>query len=362
LADFVDLIEPVTEEEILQQELNLLELQGFPVSAWQAGSVPRVLLQSFANVMADAWQTVADVAKGSTLQTATGGWLDLLAASQYGETRQPAESTQGVVRLTDAGGGPHSVAIGQLYVATASGLRYRNTATGTIPLNGYLDLAFQAETAGSSHNVANGAIVELVTALSTVTASNPAAGTTGTWITSPGSDGESDVALRARCTAKWATLSTGSPVSAYIYWALLQTGVTRASVDDANPDGPGTARVYIDSSGAVSEAQTYIDARKPIGTSVTVIDATTVSIPVAGAVYVENEELADAQAQIALNLAALSLETAIGGRIYAAEIIERVMNAPGVLNYVPQGLADVVLTPSQIPQLDGGPLVFVSVL
>lgn len=361
MVDFADLIEPVTEDEILQQELNVLELQGFPVSAWQAGSVPRTLLQAFANVMQDAWSTIQAVAKGSTLSTAEGGWLDLLAASQYDETRQPGVFATGTVRLTDAGGGPHTIAVGQLYVATSSGLRYRNTTGGTLPLNGVLDLTFRAESVGSDYNVANGAITELVTSLSGVSVSNPAVGVTGTWLSVSGAPEESDTALRERCRAKWATLSTGSPVSAYVYWALLQTNVTRAAVDDANPLGPGSARVYVDNAGAVAATQAYIDARKPLGTLINVAAATTVSIPVAGTVYLQIEQLAAAQTKIASNLAALSLETPIGGRIYAAEIIEQVMSAPGVFNFVPLGLADTILGVGQIPQIDASALAFVTV-
>lgn len=351
MADFADLIEPVTEEEILQQQLNLLELYGFPVSAWQTGSVPRTLLQVFANVMQDAWLTISNVAKGSTLSTAEGGWLDLLAASQYDETRQEGQFTEGIVRLTDAGGGPHSVSVGQLYVATADGLRFRNTTGGTVPLNGFLDLTFRAENVGASYNVANGSIVELVTSLSTVSVSNPAVGTSGTWISTPGADVESDESFRMRCRSKWATLSTGSPRDAYIYWALLQTGVTRAAVDDGNPNGPGTAIVYIDSAAAVSPTQIYIDGKAPIGTAITVAAATTQTITVVGTVYVEVEQLPAAQSAIQDNLAELALTTPIGGKIYASEVIARVMAAPGVFNFVAVGLVDVQLTPSQIPSI-----------
>ena len=72
MADFADLIVPVDEDEILQQELNLLELQEFPVTAYQEGTVARTLLQAFANVQADAWFALAQIARGATLDTAEG--------------------------------------------------------------------------------------------------------------------------------------------------------------------------------------------------------------------------------------------------------------------------------------------------
>jgi uncharacterized phage protein gp47/JayE len=221
-------------------------------------------------------------------------------------------------------------------------------------------LTFRAEAIGDEYNVANGSIMELVTTLSTVTVANPAVGTSGTWLTVPGTDEESDEALRTRCRSKWATLSTGSPKDAYIFWALAQTGVTRASVDDANPLGPGTARVYIDAASAVAATQSYIDARRPIGAAVTVAAATTTTITLSGTVYVEIEQLAAAQAQIAANLAALSLETPIGGVVYASEVISRVMAADGVFDFKPNSLVDVTLTPGQIPTIDGSLLDYVS--
>ena len=107
--------------------------------------------------------------------------------------------------------------------------------------------------------------------------------------------------------------------------------------------------------------QAYIDARKPLGTLINVAAATTVSIPVAGTVYLQAEQLAAAQTKIASNLAALSLDTPIGGRIYAAEIIEQVMSAPGVFNFVPLGLTDTILGVGQIPQIDASALAFVTV-
>lgn len=361
MADFSDLIVPVPEEEVLAQELNVLELSDFPVTAYQPGTVARTLLQAFANVMADAWLSVSQIAAGATLTTASAEWLDLLAAGQYAESRKAGVYTVGTIRLTDAGGGPHSVSAGQLYVATSSGLRYRNISAFTIPLNGYVDAQFYADSIGAEYNVANGAIGELMTTLATVTVANPSVGTSGTWITTLGADVESDSSLRERCLAKWATLATGSPPNAYISWALAQTGVTRAAIDDANPLGPGTAKLYVDSSGAVAATQAYVDARKPIGTAITVQAATTITTAVAGIVTVRAEYAAQAQAEVGANLLGLALATPIGGTIYAAEIIEQVMRPIGVVNFVPTSLSDIVLGAGQIPSITTAALSFASI-
>lgn len=369
MADFESLITPPTEDQVLDRQLAVLQLEGFPVTAWVVGTVARTLHKAVAAVIFDLWLTIALIARGATLDTAVGLWLTLLALSQYAEARKAAVFTRGTVRLTDAGGGPHTIAVGQIYVvATASGLRFRNTTGGTLPLNGTLDLEFVAETAAARYNVANGTIGTLETTLPTVTVSNPEVGTTGTWITTLGADIESDEAMRVRCRAKWATLSTGSPRDAYRYWALSFSGVTRAAVDDRNPDGPNSLRVYIDSSGLVSTVQTYVQpagggGKAPCGTRATIVAATTVSVPVAGTVTIEKAKRASAEAALQANLTAYALRTDIGGLVREAQVYEEIMSPDGVVDFTPgsgwTGTPNVQLGDGQIPQFNTASLVIV---
>ena len=370
MADFSQLIEPEDEDALLETMLGVLRSDGFPVLAWIIGSAPRSMHKAIARVLADVWLTIALIARGATLETSTRGWLTLLAASQYGLSRLDPVTTIGTVVLTDGGGGPHVIAVGQLYVATVGGVRFRNTSSGTLPASGTLELTFAAEFAGSAANVTNGAIGVLVTSLPTVSVSNPAIGTTGTWITTLGADQESDPTLRARCSAKWATLSTGSPAAAYIFWALSIAGTTRAAVDDGNPDGAGTLRVYIDSAANVTSTQDYVQdttsgGKAPSGSLATIVAATTVSISVPGVVTIQRAYRATAEPALLAALAAYALEVPIGGIVREAEVVERVMTPVGVVDFVLgaawTGTPNIQLTPAQIPQFTTASLSIVEV-
>jgi uncharacterized phage protein gp47/JayE len=184
-----------------------------------------------------------------------------------------------VVLTGGAVGPPHAVAVGQLVAAdNVNGYTYRNTTGGTVPISGSVTLTFQAEVAGESRNVAHNTIDILQTPLAGVTINNPSP----TWITSLGTNEESDATLRTRCTSRWSTLSYASPEDAYVQFALAAGAddVTRAHVHADNPGGPGTVWVFIAGAtgpaiaGDVTTAQDYIDTRRPATADVTVFAAT----------------------------------------------------------------------------------------
>jgi uncharacterized phage protein gp47/JayE len=364
MAELSDLIVPETAEDIEETLLGLAEGAGLPVTAWQPGSTPRALVAMFAEVLADAWYGTSQIANGVVLERSAGPWQDLLAAN-YDEQRLAATFTEGTVTLTDNGGGPHTISAGAFVVATAGGLRYRATSGGTLTLNGTLDVTVKAEAAGASYNVATGTIVQLVTAAPTVTVTNPVLGTSGTWITTIGTDAELDAALRKRLQAKWGTLSTGSPISAYVFWALSTPGVSRVAVNDANPLAPGAITVYIDSASAVATLQTTLDALAPAGSDIDVDVASTVSVNVPGTVYVERARYDAAVAALPSVFATLSTEIDIGGDVVKSEIIQRVMDIAGVTDFQMSGAwtgtPNIALTATQIPSLSTASILWVAV-
>ena len=332
MADLEDLIEPETTDSIEETIYAAAEADGLPTTQWQALSFARTLIRIFAQLLATAWYSVVQIVNGMILGRSAGAWLTLLARSQYALTRAPAVATEGTVTLTSASVG-HTIAAGDLIVATADGVRFRNLTGGTLLAGGTLDVDVQAMATGSAGNVSVGTITVMETALSSVTVDNPEIGVTGTWITTFGSDSESDGALTTRAQAQWATLSTGSPPTAYVAWALEVTGVTRAALDDEAPDGPGTTRLYIDASGLVATVQAIIDAKVPAGSSCTVVAASTTSISVGGVVTVRRDFRAAAESAINAALAAYELEVDIGGIVREAEIVERVMTPDGVVDF-----------------------------
>lgn len=333
MATLEELVTPETAESLDEQQLALLQASDLPTTSWHSVSVPRVLLEVFSEVAADAWYSVAQIANGVIRERSTGLWLDAYATSQYDEERNAATFTLGTVTLTDHGGGPHTITAGVTTFATAGqALKFRATTGGTLALNGTLDVDVVGYAAGAAYNVPNGTIVELVSSLPTVTVDNPEIGLTGTWITTLGSDVESDSVLRTRLPLKWATLSTGSPPAAYISKALAVVGVTRAAIDDANPDGPGTNRVYIDNAGAVAALQTVLDGFAPSGTTSTAMAATAQAIVVPAVLTVQRAYRAAAEAAHVTALTDLAAEIAIGGTVVKSEVIERLMAPDGMVD------------------------------
>lgn len=364
MAELSDLIVPETAEDIEETLLGLAEGAGLPVTAWQPGSTPRALVAMFAEVLADAWFGTSQIANGVVLERSAGAWQDLLAAN-YDEARLAATFAAGTVTLTDNGGGPHTITAGAFVVATPGGLRYRATSGGTLTLNGTLDITVQAEAAGASYNVATGTITEVVTAAPTVTVTNPVLGTSGTWLSTIGTDAELVPALRTRLQAKWGTLSTGSPISAYVFWALSTAGVSRVAVNDANPAGPGTVYVYIDSASAVATLQATLNALVPAGSAASVLAASTLSIPVPGTIYVERAKYDAAVASLPGVFATLSTEIDIGGEVVKSEVIQRVMDIDGVTDFQMSGAwtgtPNIALSATQIPSLSTASILWVAV-
>lgn len=355
MANLSDLVQPQTKEGLEEDALLLAESEGLPTTAWGPSSVVRVLFSIFATLLARAWFSIAQVANGVLLPFSTGAWLTLLARSAYGEDRLAAVFAVGTFKLTDGGGGPHVIAVGAVTVSFGD-LTYTNTTGGTLTASGTLDLEFTAGAAAAAYNIPNSSALTLVTSLPTVTVTNPAVGSTGTWITTLGADVESDDALITRCAAKWATLSTGSPPAAYAYWALSTTGVTRYALDDGNPDGPGTTRVYIDNASAESALQATLDAKVPTGSASTAVAATTSAITIPGVVTYDPTvtTLAQVQVDVAANLVELAGEIAIGGSVVRSEVIQRVMDAAGVTDFEMgsawAGAPNIALASDAIPQ------------
>ena len=334
-----DLIVPDTKEEAWDALLAFLEAAGFETTSWQSGSVPRTLTEGEADAYADLSTLVASIAKSGLLDTAEGDWLTLLAQDFYGLTRTASVQTKGTFRLTDGGGGPHTFAAGVIIVTDANGLRYRNSAGGTLSASGTLDLTFEAEATGAKYNIVSGATLELLTSLATVTVSNP--GGVGGWITQQGADAESDASLRARCKARWpgATymLSTAATYEAAARTASAE--VTKVKVFANNP-APGQVKVVLAGSAgpvsgtAVTDVETYIADRLPLCVNATVQSATNVTVIVEAQLQCQAAYTGTVQAAAEAQLAALQAELDIGGTVYRSALIEALMAPTGMVNVV----------------------------
>lgn len=353
-----DLLPIATKDEVLTTLVGFLKLTSFPVTAWQSGSLGRELVEKFSQLGADWSAVVSRLAKGGFLELAEGDWLTVYAKSVYNITRNSATSAVGTVVLADGGSGPYTIATGDLVATSNSGKRYRNTTGGTLNASGTLSLTFQAESPGASYNVGVGTIATLATPLAGVTLTNSEISGTGTWLTTSGTDEESDTALRERCRAQWGALGSGGNADAYRYWARkASSAVTRVAVAENTPSA-GQVTVYVaGSSGPISATeltavQTYVETRRPLCVTATVTNASELSVTVTAAIsYRSTVSEATVQANVMAALEDLEAAKDLGGGyVYRSEIIAAIQNVDGVVAVtLTTPAADVALAAAQLP-------------
>lgn len=337
MPTLAELLKGKTAKEILDSLLTRLQGKGLPVTDWNVGGVERTTLEVEAEVQKDVYDFAPLIAAGGNLDDAEGDWLTLYAKSQYGEDRKEAVFTVDTCRLTCAAGfGPVTVEVGQLWATDATGLLFNNSEGGTVADGGTLDLRFKAEQAGSKYNLARGAINKLVTPLPGVTIANINGG-----LVTTGADEEADSSLKNRCQLKWTSLG-GATKGAYAFWALSShSSITKVKVLDSQPRGRGTVDVIIAGDGplgadVVTAATDYIADKKPITDDTSTYAATEKAVAVQGSGKVRAGNKASAETAIAENLAQLTKDTAIGGTLYNAALIEQIM--------LPEGMLDAQLT------------------
>lgn len=345
------LLNPATEDDATTTILGILSSIGFASTSWQAFAVPRLFVRTAARLYSTVAGDVASIAAGGLLDlaaalapdadTGRSPWLDLLAISAYGNPPFDPTTTVGTFQLVDAGGaGPTTISANQLIVTTPDGLTFTNTAGGTLTLSGLVNLPFSATSPGASYNLANNYTpLSLVTTLPGVTVSNPIPSGQTSWITTQGTDPESTASLVQRCKTKWPTLSSAGPSAAYINWARTgDSSIARVVVDDQNPDGPGTVRVYCASasgaasSTAISNADAVIQLNKALTATVATLGCANVALTVAGTVYVVAASYPAAAAAISAALSAIvsAANVAASGRISYSQVMTAMQNVTGV--------------------------------
>ncbi len=312
ITSITELTTPRTVDAIVTSELATLATEEFPVDAWAEGGAARSLVRADATALAVVESTVADLAKGNYGDTATGDWLDLLAASRFDLTRIAATYATGEVRLTVASGaGPFTIPAGGLLVSDGT-LRWRSTEAivTTISSAAVTTFTVRAEVAGEDYNAAPNTITSILSpALPGVTCNNPVIGATSTWLSTSAVNREGDAALLARCRARWATLGSGFTRDAVAYWCRsaetapgVNAGCTRVSFGPV--PGDGTYTVYVASStgvlagGSVTAVQTELDLRKPITDTPTVVAAASSTITCTGTVKFKSAATAAEQSAV----------------------------------------------------------------
>jgi hypothetical protein len=167
-----------------------------------------------------------------------------------------------------AGPGPYTRAAGEIVAyAPATGNKYTNVASVTIPDGGSVTAVFQAESPGLGYNDAAGSIIALVTPMPGVSVNN-----SGEPLIQTGSDKEPLALLAKECRDRWPSLSTITTPGHFEGLAFYCSktnglGITKCKASPSL-DVPGVENVYIAGSTAtatptqVATVQAFIDARK----------------------------------------------------------------------------------------------------
>lgn len=268
-------------------------------------------------------------------------------ANLFGITRNPATYAAGNVVVTGTSG--TLVPTGAL-LQRADGTQYTTDADVTLS-GGTGTVAVTATVAAAAGNADINTVLQFVSPVAGVDAN--ATVTTGGL--SAGDDPEADAALRIRLLERMQSPPHGGAAFDYIAWAKEVTGVTRAWVYPEEL-GIGTVTVrfvrdddadIIPSAGEVEDVQDYIDARRPVTATVTVVAPTPVELDFEIEISPDN---AAVRAAIEAELAdLLTREAEPGGTILISHIREAVSVAAGEYDHtLISPVANVTHTTGQI--------------
>ena len=370
MATFGDLINDKTQASWFGDlRTRLKDTYQVPVETWlSVVNTGLALSQYVAEGLAKIGAQVSGILRALFLETSSGAGLTLFGASQYQLPRTISSTTFGQVLLTAvAGAGPYTIAPGDLTVGTpgSGGKLYTNTTGGVLTGPGTLTITVQAIEPGVSSNVPVGSIGVMKTPLAGVTVSNPAVGASGTWITSPGTDGEpettqGDAAYKRRLLLRWAVAgelvtnpATGDITvvvasctqDAYEFWARYPVNggksspVSKAKILSNWANGAPLAQavtvLVAGPAGALGAADIAAVAlnfeaprKYPLHDRLFVATVVPVTVTLTGTVYVTAPySLADVESQVAAALAQLQADIQIGATVYRTELIGTVQKA-----------------------------------
>jgi hypothetical protein len=217
-----ELVTPLTEEQVLETFLSILETLSVPARSWRTGGVYRAILRTCARTYSSFTDVMAAFARAGFLETSTGQWLTLLARYVYGVERPPATLATGVEQLQNTGGGVYSFGPDEVrFINPTTKKSYVNAESFTLGAGETKSIPIRSTEFGAASSAAPGAIDTLETTLLGVIVTNPLAVV--------GNDELPDPELRQLCRDKLSTLSGKGPRGAYRYAVLT------ALRDDGSP-------------------------------------------------------------------------------------------------------------------------------
>ncbi len=224
------------------------------------------------------------------------------------------------------------------------------SAPVAIPLGGIVDLA-----GGARLTFVNGPGAPSFIVNDTYVFDTP-----GSPITTQGIDPETMEALRARCKARWPSLSAVPTEDKYVLWSLAASEQVTRALATAGTAADGIVNIVLAgqagpvSAAVVNAVQAYLNARAGITDRPVVASATGVAIVPDGTVTVAAGTTAAAQADAQAAWKAYVDSVGIAGTVRVKELIQAVMDAAGVIDFAGELLngsnANVVLGAAEVAQ------------
>jgi hypothetical protein len=374
------LLTPITPAQALASVLGTLGSFGFAATSWQPGSKQLTIVQTLSRVYSDLTYTIADITNSGFALLAKGAYADQLGVYSYALTRIPATQTIGAMVLTSSAGAPvNNWVDGQILISdkppgSLNANVFRVSGPGTLNPGTSVTITVKGDVPGSAANIPPGITLYLWGGgLTGVTVTNPAISGTSTWITTPGTDSESDARYGQRMVARWSALTYGNTDGAYTYWALTALpALTRVTIT-RDPAVQGSVNIVgATALGGLTAPQiatitAFVNGtvdnvgRRPINDILGVFSATTdVDPAIVINVACSSQFAPDAAARVTASLIALNGSTPIGGKklpgsnigyVLLADMYATVMAQTGIVNVtglpadVPLGALDVYSPP-----------------
>jgi hypothetical protein len=355
------LLNPPTEAEWLDEFKTFLTANGLDTTSWKEGDPEQTLLQLSARFSYFNGLRAQAVVKGTLNDLASGEALTRLSDSHFDNQRFESQKTEGLVVLeldtTQASG--FTFGINDLIIDEGT-YQFTNTVTGSVsPLQTFVTMSFQALEPGSEYNVGADRTWSLVTARPGVTATNPIPEGATTWITTVGTDEESDPRLKLRNSSKWATLGTAeNSVDRVEQLALsASTAIESVYTDHNHPRGPGTVDVYLaGATGSIGladiAAASYAVTSSFFGAGtgrIQCLAATVVPFTSSVNVYhAPSYDSNDLQTIVEAEMDGFIADAPIGGVTYEAAVREHVVSVNELIARIEgiEGVRSVKVTPS----------------
>lgn len=283
--------------EKLKQEA-LAEIDPAVGVSTMAGSYADATVGPLCRVVSQAYQALRAVPAMLFLDESSGPFIDLVAQDYHALTRREGTKARCGVTLTGKAG--TVVPAGTVFL-TATGLQFSLLSAVTIGSAGTAVGELEAAEVGSAYNIAPGSLSKMYVNLSGLEGYVNTQGEGGT-------DTESDAALYGRVDEARKRPRTSGNGWDYRGWAMEVPGVGEAKVVEL-PTGAGTVGVTVVDSNfeaaspeIVADVQEAIQAKRPIGASVSVASAAELAVSVIAVVTVAGTSATEVQTEFEARL------------------------------------------------------------